>query len=141
MWNLINCLQLLYYLPLVKIAFPTLSKQFFKILEFTVADFFDMLPNYVNMLITIEDLEDYSLGERFDDLELESVYIVIMYESKLAMWMFIFSLYPMALLLKQCATRGRCGKFASWLNRILYYNFPLQLQIEMYLEMSVVVMI
>eukprot|EP00347_Sterkiella_histriomuscorum_P010086 403338732 len=138
MWNLINYLQLLYFLPLINVNFHELSQTVFQLLAFVTADFFSFVPQGFGLILNLNDLDERQYNERFTNLNFEGVLLISNYYQKLEVFIILFCIYPIFLIGKKINNRILSMPF-KYLYGTMTFNFPMQFFTEMYLELAVTI--
>jgi len=138
-WEMINTLQIIYYMPLLSLDYTYLFVKCIKILDIVNADFpFPFAKEIVGLLVDIEKIDDVPYSESFLEFGIENSSFVLAYYNKLALWMCLICCYPIVLLFKRMISN-------NWLSKKLYaidctfrYNGVIQIFIELYLELAII---
>ncbi|CDW82422.1 UNKNOWN [Stylonychia lemnae] len=112
----------------------------FQLLAFATADFFSFIPQYLDLFINLDNLDDYQPNERYSNLNFEGVYLVTNYYQKFQVFIIMFTLYPIFWLGSRIK-HNIISKPFKYCYETMSYNFPIQFFTEMYLELAVTIWI
>jgi len=101
MWEMINTLQIIYFMPLIEAGYTALLKKSLKIMDIVNGDVAIPGSDYLlNRIVDVNELEDFSYRKNFEDFGIEGTTFVVEYKDKMSLWVMILSIYPIVALLK-----------------------------------------
>ena len=111
----------------------------FGYLVFANADFFDKIPQCLNYMISLDDLNDEKpLNKRFNTFGFGNVTFVNNYYQKFELILAIIVLSPIFWFLANVIRHPKLGAPFRSVHKSLTWNFPLQFLTELYLEFCVI---
>lgn len=100
MWELVNTLQILNYLPLMQIKVPLLLSNTLTYLQNAQGN--TNLPysnEIMSLIVDINNINDYPYNQQFYNFGIESSTFLILYLDQVLMWAIAFGILPLIILL------------------------------------------
>ncbi|CDW86137.1 UNKNOWN [Stylonychia lemnae] len=139
MFEMINTIQILYYMPLIQIRYTQLLKDTLKNLQMSTLNIpvpgLDDEQHVFNRLFADDQYNDFPFNEAFYDFGIQGTVFVLIYKPKLIIWIIAIGGYPMFHLINKLYKRK------DWIEGFYRFNFAIQAFIELYLEMCILCLI
>lgn len=133
MWNLMNTLQLIFYISFVYVNYPSGVKDFFKYLKYSNVD--NEYLKYMTLHIIPES--NFNRGNVNDRIGEKAFYVNS--ADKLPVLLLIILAFFLTLIFGSIKTqnRGRCLSIFLKVFNFLKYNFFIRFGMEMFLDMTI----
>eukprot|EP00347_Sterkiella_histriomuscorum_P021781 403332787 len=139
MWELINMLQILNYLPLLQIYHPELLLNTLVFLQKAQGDFnIPYSGTIMAFVVNTTNINDYPYNSQFYDFGIESTTFLILYQDQILMWSVGLTFLPLIIFLsnKFINKDHFFAKLVRWIEDKIRYSFFLRAFVEAYLQMT-----
>eukprot|EP00347_Sterkiella_histriomuscorum_P013429 403364739 len=145
MFELINTIQILYYMPLIQVYYTDFLRESLTSLG-SLANIDIPIPgdddddeqSLLNTIFDKKKFKDQPFNEAFEEFGIMGTTFILTYKSKIVLWAVAVAGFPIFhIIMKKYKKKNFFRKILIRVDGIYRYNFAIQAFIELYLEMAI----